>query len=104
MPRSISSMAMRRGGQAGGHDIARRYVDPADADWVLVVQPEHLDRLEHADEVLAQAVLEGHPFALDPAWDEEHFLVLHVHAALRTDAFWKLERLRLGERLGGVPT
>ena len=39
-----------------------------------------MQRLEHADELVAQAVLEGHSSGVDPAGDEEHFFVLDIDA------------------------
>jgi len=51
--------------------------------------------LSTLDELIAQPVLEGDPFALDPAGNEQHLLVLHVHALHRADPFGKLEHLGL---------
>ena len=62
-----------------------------------------MQRLEHRDELVAQAVLEGDAVAVDPAGDEQHLFVLDVHALDRADAFGEHEHLRLGERRGGVP-
>src|ERR1019366_9112224 len=59
-------------GQARGHNVARR--DPAFADLHRGgrVQSELVQRLEDADELVAQPVLEGDPPAIDPARHQEH--------------------------------
>ena len=62
-----------------------------------------MQRLQHVDELLAEPVLEVDPPAVDPARDQQHLLVLDVHALDRADALREVEDLRLGERLGRVP-
>jgi hypothetical protein len=62
-----------------------------------------VQRLQHADELLAEAVLEGDPLGLDPPRDQQHLLVLHVHALHRADPGREVEHLRLAERRSGVP-
>ena len=42
------------------------------------VQAELVQRLEHVDELAAEAVLEGHPLGVDPARHQQHLLVLDV--------------------------
>ena len=49
----------------------------------LVQHPEHLD------ELVAEPVLERDASAVDPAGDEQHFLVLDVHALDRADVAGK---------------
>ena len=41
---------------------------------------ELLQRLEHVDELVAEAVLERHPLDVDPARDQDHLFVLDVDA------------------------
>ncbi len=59
--------------------------------------------LEDVDELVAEAVLEGRPLAVDPARHQEHLLVLDVDALDRPDALGEVEDLRLAERRGGEP-
>ena len=61
-----------------------------------------MERPEDIDELLAQAVLEGHPPAVDLARHEHHFLVLDVDAFDLADPVGELEQLRLGKRLGRI--
>ena len=67
------------------------------------VQAEHVKRLQHADELVPEAVLEGDPLRLDPPRHQQHLFVLHVHALDRADASREDEGLGLAERLGGEP-
>ncbi len=62
-----------------------------------------MERLQHLDELVAEPVLERHPPAVDPARDEQHLLVLDVHALDRADPLREVEHLRLGERRGREP-
>ena len=62
-----------------------------------------MDRAQLVDEVRAERVLEGDPAGLDPAWDEQDLLVLHVHAFHRTNPLRKRELLGRRERLGREP-
>ena len=66
-------------------------------------RPSLCERLEHVDELVAEAVLEGHPPGLDPARDEQDLLVLDVDALDRPDALGEVERLGLAERRGREP-
>ncbi|RPK28800.1 hypothetical protein EES37_36445 [Streptomyces sp. ADI91-18] len=98
----------RRVGQAGGDHVAGRDADlaavlAADGDPVGGVEAEGVERLELADEVVAEAVLEGDPAGPDPARDEEDLLVFHVDALDGADALGEVEDLRLAERFGGEP-
>ena len=62
-----------------------------------------MQRLQHPDELLAQAVLERDPLGVDPARDEEDLLVLDVDALDGADAGREVEDLELAEGLGGEP-
>ncbi len=62
-----------------------------------------MQRLQHVDELLAEPVLEVDAAAVDPARDQQHLLVLDVHALHRADPLREVEHLGLGERLGRVP-
>ena len=57
-----------------------------------------MQRREDVDELLAEAVLEGHALAVHPARDQHDLLVLDVHALDRADALGEVEHLGLGER------
>ena len=57
-----------------------------------------MQRAQHVDELVAEAVLERDPLAVDPARDQHDLLVLDVDALDRPDALGELEHLRLGER------
>ena len=61
-----------------------------------------MERLEHLDELLAEAVLERHALAGDLAWDQHDLLVLDVDAFDRADALGEHEHLGLRERRRGV--
>ena len=61
-----------------------------------------MQRTQHVDELLAQPVLERHPLAHHPAWDQHHLLVLDVDALELADPLREPEHLRLRERRGGV--
>ena len=74
----------------------------AHADRLGRVEAEFVQRREHVDELLAEAVLEGHPLAVDPARDQHDLLVLDVDAFDRADALGELEDLGLGEGGGRV--
>ena len=93
----------RRIGQRGGDDVARRDLDAAHVHRLRRVEPELVQRLQHVDELLAEPVLEVDPAAVDPARDQQHLLVLDVHALDRADPLREVEHLGLGERLGRVP-
>ena len=54
-----------------------------------------MQHLEHLDELVAEAVLERDPVAVDPAGDEQHLLVLDVDALDRADALGEHEGLGL---------
>ena len=62
-----------------------------------------MQRLEHADELVAEPVLERDAVAVDHARHEQHLLVLDVHALDRADPLGEVEHLGLGERLGREP-
>ena len=62
-----------------------------------------MQRAQHVDELVAEAVLERHPADVDPARHQHDLLVLDVDAAERADALGEREHLRLAERLGGEP-
>ena len=66
-------------------------------------RPSLWSDLEHVDELVAEAVLEGHPLRLDPARDEEDLLVLDVDALDRPDPLREVEDLGLAERRRRVP-
>ena len=89
--------------QACGDHIARRDPGVADLHRGGLVQTQLVQGLENADELVAQAVLEGDPAAVDPAWHQEDLLVLHVHALDRADARGKVEDLGLAEGRRRVP-
>ena len=67
------------------------------------MEAEQADGLQHVDELVAEAVFERDPADVEPARHEDHFLVLDVHTAERTDALWEHERLWLAEGFGGEP-
>ena len=91
----MRSPSVGRIGQAGGDDVPRRDLHPADPDLLGPVEAELVQRLQDLDELVAEAVLEGHPPGLHPARDEEDLLVLDVHALDRADALGEVEDLRL---------
>ena len=62
-----------------------------------------MQRLEHVDELVAEAVLERDPPGVDPARDQQHLLVLDVDALDRPDPLREVEHLRLAERRGREP-
>ena len=62
-------------------------------------RPSLCSVLQHLDELVAQAVLEGDPLGVDPARHQQHLFVLDVHALDRPDALGEVEHLRLAERL-----
>jgi len=61
-----------------------------------------VQRPQHGDELLAEAVLERHPPAVDTARHEHDLLVLDVDALDDADPLGELEQLRLRERLRRV--
>ena len=85
--------------QAGSHDVSRRDLLIANRYLLCGVEPQHVQRLEHADEIVAQAVLERDTLRVQPAWHQENLFMLHVHALHRADAGREDEGLRLAERL-----
>jgi hypothetical protein len=89
--------------QAGGDDVPRGDLNSAHADLVDAIETELVERLQDADEFVAQTVLEGDPPGLDPARDEQHLFVLDVHALDGSDALRKIERLGLAEGFRRVP-
>ena len=62
-----------------------------------------MQRLQHLDELVAEAVLERYAAAVDPARHEQHLLVLDVDALDQADPLGEVEHLRLGERCCRVP-
>jgi hypothetical protein len=62
-----------------------------------------VQRFQHVDELLAEAVLEGDAPAVNPARDEHDLLVLDVDALEQADPLGEVEDLGLAERLGRVP-
>jgi hypothetical protein len=57
----------RRIRQAGRNNVARGDLDPSHAHWLRPVEAQLVQGLEDPDELIAEAVLEGHPSGLDPA-------------------------------------
>ncbi len=90
-------------GQACGDDVPRRDLDSADGDLGRRIEPQQVNRLQHCDELVTEAVLERHPVGVDPARHEDDLLVLDVHALDRADAGRELEHLGLAEGLGREP-
>ncbi len=84
-------------------DVARGDLHALHADRLLAVEAELVERLQHLDELVAEAVLERHAAAVDPPRDEQHLLVLDVDALDRADPLGEVEHLGLGERLGREP-
>jgi hypothetical protein len=109
-PQAGAGLAVHLGTQRGGigqarrHHVARAYFDPTDFHLLRAVQPQLVQRLEHVDELRAEAVLEGGAFAFDPAWHQQHFFVLDVDTLDGSDAVGKVENLWLREWFGGEPT
>src|SRR5690606_4532369 len=90
--------------QAGRDNIARGHAYVADPDRLGAVKAELVQRLQDADELLAEPVLERHPPRRHPSRDQQHLLVLHIDTLDRPDSFWELKDLRLREGRGGEPT
>ena len=92
----------RRIGEAGGDDVPGRDPYPSrlagHGHRVGPVQAQQTQGLQGPDELLAQAVLEGDAPGVHPAWDEQHLLVLHVHALDGADAVGEVEHLGFAER------
>ena len=99
----ILSPSVTGSGSVAGDDVPRRDLDVPDTHLLGRVEPELVQRLEDADELVAEAVLERDALAVDPTRDEQHLLVLDVDALDRPDPFGEVEGLRLGERLGREP-
>jgi hypothetical protein len=93
----------RRIGQDRGDDIPWRYVHIADTHLLCRVQPEKMKRFEDLDELCAEPVLERHPSHIDPARDEDDFLVLYVDGLYVANAFREGEDLGFRKRLCRVP-
>src|SRR5215813_4866782 len=90
-------------GQTGSDYIARCDLRAADTHWRRRVEPELVQRLQHVDELLAEAVLECHPPGADPTGDQKDFLVLDVDALHRPDSDGEIEDFRLAKRGRRVP-
>src|SRR5271165_5084693 len=101
---AVHEMAdLGRVGETSSDDVPWRDLSGADGHLLCRVESEHMDRLEHADELVAEAVFESDPVSCDPSRHEEHFFVLHIHALDWADAGREQEDLRLAERLGREP-
>src|SRR5436190_4954810 len=85
--------------QRRGDHIARRDLDVSDAERLRRIEAEQMQRTQHVDELVAEAVLERHAAAIHFARDEHHLLVLDVDAFDRADSLRKVEDLGLRERL-----
>jgi hypothetical protein len=91
-------------GGDGRQKIAWRDFHAPDIDAIGAVQAQCVNRLELVDEVRTERVLERDALhAAEPARDQEHLLVLDVHAFDRTDPLRKRKQLRGAERLGRDP-
>ena len=99
----ISLPELGRVGQARPHHVARRHLDLAHFHRGGGVEAKFVQRLQHPDEFLAQAVLEGDTIGVDPPRDENDLLVLDVDALNSTDVRRELEDLELAEGVGGEP-
>ena len=62
-----------------------------------------MQRPQHVDELLAEAVLERDAIAVDPARHQHDLFVLDVDALERADALGEVEHLGLRERLRREP-
>ena len=62
-----------------------------------------MKRLQHADELLPEPILEGDPAGVEEARYQEHLLMLDVDTGDIADALGKVEHLRLREGFGGEP-
>ena len=89
-------------GQAGGHHVARRDLRTLHVDLFLVVEAEHVESFQHADKLVAESILEGGALRLDPARNQQNFLMLHVDHFHGAD-LGEVEHLRLGEGRGREP-
>ncbi len=93
----------RRIGEAGGDHISGGDTGRTDRDLTRRIEPEHVEHLEDANELVAESVLERDAAGVDPPRDEKDLFMFDVHAFHRTDAGGKMERLGLAERLGREP-
>jgi hypothetical protein len=59
--------------------------------------------LQHADELAAQSILEGHAVGVEVSREHGDFFVLNVHALNRADSFRELEDLWFAEWFSGEP-
>ena len=80
-------------GQDGGDEITGCDIDVAHTDLVLAVEAQQVERSQDLDELIAEAVLEGHALAVDPPRYEHDLLVLDVHALDRADPLGELEHV-----------
>ena len=93
-----------RVGKTRGHDVAWRDLDSPDPNLLRAVEPELVQDLEDADELVAEPVLEGDAVGVDPPRDEQHLFVLDIDAFDRPDALGEVEGFGLTEGFGGEPT
>ena len=98
----MRSPSVAGSGSTARDDVARRHLCATHGDGLGRVEAELVQRLQHLDELAAEAVLERDALALHPARDQHDLLVLHVDAFDRTDALRELEHLGLRERRGRV--
>ena len=98
---SLAKMGRIR--QTSCHHIPWRDLHTFDIDLFLAIQPEHMQRLEHIDELLAKPVFERHPPGFDPARHKQDLLMLHVDHVQGTDPLGKFKRLMLRKRFCSEP-
>ncbi len=89
--------------QHGCDQVAWRDLDAANHDRLGRVEPELVQRGQHLEELVAEAVLERDSVDVDPARHQQHLFVLDVDALQLADALGEREQLGLGERLGREP-
>ena len=81
-------LSPRVAGSGSSAAITSRGETVTEPTWIFArgVDAELVLQLEHLDELLAEAVLEGDPLGVDPPRDQQHLLVFHVDALHRPDA------------------
>ena len=88
-------MSTSRIGQRRCDDVAGGHLHTAHLDRLGRHELELLQRLQHVDVVVPEAVLERHPRDVDPARDQDVLRVLDVDARQRADPLRDREDLRL---------
>ena len=86
---------MGRVRQASSHHVTWSNHEILDLDLFLVIQAEHVQGLQHTDELVAQGIFERHALAFYPTGNKQNFFMFHIDAFQFPNSLRELENFGL---------